>query len=547
MDARDARRVSFSASKVSQVIRALIGDHPSERDVRRRWLEAVAVRTTASRPDLSESIREILGVGPVGEDYLKGLTIGEVGVCYEALLALMHRDDRRSSGQFFTPDDAAQFMAKQSLDFDEGHWLDPCCGVGNLSWHLTSVQVDPGAFVRDRLTLVDLDDAALRTAIVLIGSDWADAGDQDALRSLSARSQQRDFLSSARVPAHDYVIVNPPYARAKERSDLETGRTRDLFAYFLERVALTSRGFIAVTPASYLAASKFQPLRDVIDRIYGGGHVFAFDNVPDTLFRGYKFGSKNTSKTNFVRAAVTVCAPAHTSWKITPIIRWQAAEREAMFSECHLLLAPRRIGPHGEWAKLGPGMEAVWDSLQRAETVVADLVVNRETPWALDVGLTPRYYISATYRRLDRASKATLFFADEEARDRAALVLNSSLPYLWWRALDGGVTLPRRVLMSTPVPDFAINRCLIAALRDSEARNLVVKLNAGRENQNVKHPEDLVRALDRWVLRGEHDTRLLYASNMFPLARISFLSAISPIDKGASVGGVRKQRVRQTA
>ncbi|MBH0110835.1 N-6 DNA methylase [Salinibacterium sp. NG22] len=470
-----------------------------------------------SRPDLADALNEVLGVEPGAEDYLAGLTIGEVGVCYEALLALIDREDRKSAGQYFTPDDAARFMAEQSADFDEGVWLDPCCGVGNLSWHLASVQGAPGAFVRDCLVLIDTDEIALRTAVAIISADWADIGDQEAVRSLSARSKRRDFLSSTKLPAHDYVIVNPPYARTDMRDGFETAPARDLFAYFLEKVAKSSKGFISVTPASYLAAPKFQSLRNVVDSHFNGGRLYAFDNVPDTLFRGYKFGSNNTSKTNFVRAAITVCAPTLTAWQVTPIIRWTSATRGLMFRECSGLLAPRRKGPHGEWAKISPGMERIWDDLVASDETIADLVVNRETSWSLDVGLTPRYYISATRRSLDRGSKATLYFGNEADRDRAALTLNSSIPYLWWRALDGGVTLPRRVLMSTPVPVVRSPQWVLDALWESERDNLVVKINAGRENENVKHSPMLVEALNNLTIPGGHDLRLLYASSMFPL------------------------------
>jgi hypothetical protein len=258
----------------------------------------------------------------------------------------------------------------------------------------------------------------------------------------------------------------------------------------------------------------------VLDRTSDGGDIYVFDNVPDTLFRGYKFGSNNTSKTNFVRAAITVCKPGATEWQVTPIIRWQASARARMFEECASLLAPLRLGPHGEWAKLGRGLQNVWDALLNETETISDLVTSDETEYTLDVALTPRYYISATHRTLDRGSKATLHFRTAADRDRAAIVLNSSVPYLWWRALDGGVTLPRRVLMSVPVPRISgVYQELLDRLRASEDANLVTKLNAGRENENVKHPEDLVEALNDVVLPAGRDLRLLYANSMFPLAR----------------------------
>src|SRR5699024_11645418 len=108
---------------------------------------------------------------------------------------------------------------------------------------------------------------------------------------------------------------------------------------------------------------KFRSLRDVLGGGTTGGDVYVFGHVPDTLFRGYKFGSNNTSKTNFVRAAVTVSAPQMREWRVTPILRWNTASREEMFSRCHEFLAPRRLGPHGEWAKLAPGLEEFWDSI----------------------------------------------------------------------------------------------------------------------------------------------------------------------------------------
>lgn len=504
----------FSASAVTRVIKQLTAS--TKGGTRHRWLEAVAARTTALRPDLADGLRQILGCTPAGTDVLKGLTIGEIGVCYEALMASMDAGSRKAAGQYFTPDDAAGFMAQRATDFPEGMWLDPCCGVGNLAWHLASVQQDTATFVRDHLTLIDQDGTALRTAVAMIGAEYLDFGDLDGLAILESRAHRRDFLAQRRLPEHDFVIVNPPYARAPQRTGMRTSRSRDLFAYFMEKITYTAKGFISVTPASYLAAPKFQALRDIIETETSGGDVFVFDNVPDTLFRGYKFGSANTSKTNFVRAAITVCRPDADGWNITPIIRWRSASRERMFAGCPHLLAPRQIGPDGEWAKLVPGMTGVWQRLEAAERTLDDLVVPGQTPYSLTVATTPRYYISAAYRHLDRGSKAVLHFATEHDRDLAAIVLNSSLPYVWWRALDGGVTLPRRVLRSLPIPDIHVPGELIERLQLDEEISLVTKLNAGKINENIKRPADLVADLTAHVLPDAPDLSLLYSEDMFP-------------------------------
>ena len=509
------RGVTFAATEVSRVLREL--SEGSKSTPEQRWLRAVASRVTNARPDLSEELLKVLGVQPADSDPLRGLTIGEIGVCYEALLAEMGPAERRSSGQFFTPDDAAEFMASRSRDFGDGVWLDPCCGVGNLAWHLANFQSDPADFISRSLVLIDIDDVALRSAIALIAGDFAAPGDVGAVQLLSERAQRRDFLSAKPLPEHDFAILNPPYARAEPKMKFRTAACRDLFAYFIERVADTSRGYIAVTPASYLCAPKFQPLRSEIERHEKGGEIYVFDNVPDTLFRGYKFGSSNTSKTNFVRAAVTVCAPNADSWFITPIIRWKTSVRTTMFDQCSQLLAPLRHGRDGEWAKLSPGQAKIWDSLTDERVTLADLVVKGPTTHSLDVATTPRYFISAAFRELDRTTKVTLYFATPAYRDRAAVVLNSSVPYLWWRALDGGVTLPKRVLMSIPVPEVPNGARLVSALRRSEEENIVVKLNAGKHNENVKHPQSLVDLINDAVIPEAEGLDVLYSNNMFPL------------------------------
>lgn len=506
----------FSASRVNRVIASLLATTSSRAEVLDRWLEEVGGRVVRARPDIADELCRQLGRDPSTSTHLlDDLSIGEVAVCYEALLTRLDRQKRKDAGQFFTPDDAAAFMASRSMQFGPGVWMDPCCGVGNLAWHLANAQSDPGEFVRSSLVLIDQDGIALRSAIALIAADFVDDHDVEAVTFLASRAQRRDFLSAKPLPPHDFAIFNPPYARAPERSSFETGSCRDLFAYFTEKIAKGSKGYISVTPAAFLSAPKFSPLREVMNNASLGGDIYVFDNVPDTLFRGYKFGSNNTSRTNFVRAAITVSTSTLESWRVTPILRWQARDRDMMFRTCETLLTTRQIGPHDEWVKLDPQLVEIWRSLAQVEEQLSDLVSNEPTDFSLDIGLTPRYYISATYRTLDRSSKSTLYFESAELRERVALVMNSSVPYLWWRALDGGVTLPKRVLLSTPIPKFTGRPDLVKRVHESEKSNLVVKVNAGRPNENVKHPWELVSALNAAILGDSVGLDFLYRNNMF--------------------------------
>ncbi|HHT40875.1 MAG TPA: N-6 DNA methylase [Actinomyces sp.] len=461
-------------------------------------MQAVAARAFNARPDLNIAIGDIISVEPSEQNPLENLSIGEIGVCYEAVKALQDSGVRRQDGQYFTPDDAARFMAEQSLTFPPGRWVDPCCGVGNLAWHLTEMQSNPEEFVKNQLVLNDKDKVALKTAVVLLGAQFLALSDQDGMREMMRSATADDFLDSGKTLEGDYVIVNPPYGRTEERGGFDTAKTKENFSYFMEKITKQFGGFISVTPASYVSAPKFKTLRQLIDRHNAGGDVYVFDNVPDTLFRGYKFGSSNTSKTNFVRAAITVTDPSRADWRITPIVRWKSKSRTIMFREVGNLLSKRMIGPDGSWAKIPPGFESVWEALMKEGVILQDLLVKGTTEYSLNVALTPRYYISATFRDLERRSKKVLYFANEEDRDRAAIVLNSSLPYIWWRALDGGVTLPLRVLLSTPIPSRVdASDEIIEWLRVDEEESLVTKLNAGIVNENVKRPQGLVDMLNQ--------------------------------------------------
>ncbi|MDR2703160.1 MAG: SAM-dependent methyltransferase [Cellulomonadaceae bacterium] len=456
------------------------------------------------------------------QNLLRGLSIGEIGVVYEALIALSDQHRRRAQGQYFTPDDVAKFLAAQAMEIHQkesnaqGIWLDPCCGVGNLAFHLTAAMPDPAEFISSKLALIDIDPLALKMAQALLVANFAAPDDQKALPALVSRSQARDFLSAAPLPQHDFVIVNPPYSQTERRFDCVTGAIGETYAYFLEKVIRESKGFVAITPAAHLGGKKYRPLRHLLQNTTGGT-AFVFDNVPDTVFRGYKYGSTNTSRTNFVRAAITVCAPTPRQWGVTPILRWTNRSRAKMWANAAQYLLPLRFGPNGEWAKIMPGTEKVWDHLAKSSQTLADLVTKERTEYQLEVAATPRYYISATKRSLNRTSKHTLYFKTETEQNRAYILLNSSIPYWWWRCLDGGITLKLQTLLSTPIPEnLAVSPNLVAKLAQDEYESIVVKMNAGLACENVQRPGSLVNDIDAILLQGiPYDFTKVYVSDMF--------------------------------
>jgi predicted RNA methylase len=455
-------------------------------------------------------------VGTLTDDLIDGLSISEVNVLYEFSLAYVDRSSRKSEGQFFTPDDVARFLAERAAPLPAGTWIDPCCGIGNLSYWLAAVQPDPRRFIASQLILVDRDPLALRIARALLAIEFG--LDADEYRSLSKRSRVADALTDP-LPAFDYVLMNPPYVVVPRDSRFaDTADARDLYAYFLERLGkLARKGVVAITPQSYTSGRKFAGLRRMLVRRFEAMDIYCFDNVPDNVFRGVKFGSQNTNRVNSTRAAVLVGLVGPTTTprrhRITPLLRWRAHERMELFASADDFLADLQPDELRAFPKVGTALIPLHRAMVACGSTIGDLTVPGPTAYPLDVPVTPRYFLSAVKRVLDRGHAHRLFFATSEDRDRAYVVLNSSLAYWWWRVYEGGITVSKTILASVPVPPAEVDLALVAALESSESENLVTKLNSGRTHQNVKHPWRLLRALNTAIAPAFVDALLATHSN----------------------------------
>ena len=456
--------------------------------------------------------KEFKGAKVFPEDLLKDLSIGEVGVLYEYSVTKVNSDSRKSNGQFFTPDDVAMFMAAFSRKFPLGKWLDPCSGIGNLSWHLIAIQDDPEKFLMERLVLSDKDNLSLLIARTLLTISFqrtqnklfheiADNFVEFDFLSVSSNEKLLNFDpddSLAAIPEHDFVIVNPPYLATEADSRFETARARDLYAYFMENIIKTSKGFISVTPQSFTNAGKFEDLRRLMLENYDKVTIFNFDNVPANIFRGIKFGSKNTNTANSIRAAITIAQPGRGKWKITSLLRWRSHERVELFRQ-----APKHLSSveftEDYFPKVSKKYEPLYSqvcSLPR----LGERISRTPTPYSLYVPSSPRYFISALKSPVKRASQHEIFFLSSKDRDAAYLLLNSSFMYWWWRVRDGGMTLSQETIISLPVPKFSPNSRLAGLLEKSEDTSKVYKQNAGSAQENVKHPMELIIKVNRHVL-----------------------------------------------
>ena len=70
--------------------------------------------------------------------------------------------------------------------------------------------------------------------------------------------------------------------------------------------------------------------------------------------------------------------------------------------------------------------------------------------------------------------------------------------YWWWRVNDGGMTISEKTLLTLPIiNEISIDKNLLSRIEQSEKINRVIKRNAGKDNENVKHDPLLVKEINR--------------------------------------------------
>jgi len=481
--------------------------------IRQAWINILASHL-AQKPDLAYILENenFQGARINETDLLQGLSIGEISVLYEYSVTFCDSDSRKSNGQFFTPDDVAQYMSSFSGKFGPGIWLDPCSGIGNLSWHLIAKQSDPEEFLSNSIILSDRDDLALLIARTLLTISFQQHRSR-LFDEISKNFVPFDFLSVAdnanldlfatnsglsSIPTHDFVIVNPPYLATEIDDRFETAKAGDLYAYFLENIIKTSRGFISITPQSFTNAGKFKTLRKLLLESYENITIFTFDNVPANIFKGIKFGSKNSNQANSIRAAIIVALEGKGRRRITSLIRWRSSEREILFKKLDKFLSDVPLN-EDFFPKVSRAHKELFMSV-RLTPRLGEICLPKPTKFPLYVPAAPRYFIPALKKPVQRASQKTLYFRTAADRDRAYLLINSSFMYWWWRVRDGGMTLSLETIHSLPLLEFEVEDRLVSALEKSEKTNKVYKQNAGSAQENVKHSKDLVMQVNECVI-----------------------------------------------
>lgn len=472
------------------------------------WNQFIQTYVSKLRPDLGIK-PSLLDIDITNECF----SLDNIGELYEIALECTNKISKKELGQYFTPQDTADFMASKLRDLlsDDDNIADVCCGTGNLIIALLKQMPNAQAIsliLHRKIWLYDLDEIAINLAIMKLVILFVPTGNIDMYNNFASyiNCVTGNFLCDAMtLPKNCAVISNPPYGKLPLGTalwfDCETYATNEMFALFMEKIAKQSKVSVIISPQSFLGSAKFSTLRGVLAKF--GGKVYAFDNVPASIFNGKKHGIFNTNSTNSVRAAITIIDNKNKGFRTTPLIRFKNCERDILFCNLDKFVGNVIYNNATAWLKVPKPLETLVKRLNNSKYRVSDLISPTPNAYKLTIPSTPRYFVTASAKDLNRGGAIEIYARDQEAFDRLYVLLNSTISYLWWRICDGGITITKDTLLNIPVPDIRAD--LVAIVQEGknlETSCIKIKVNAGKSNENVKFPDAYRKRLNDLILRN---------------------------------------------
>jgi hypothetical protein len=136
-----------------------------------------------------------------------------------------------------------------------------------------------------------------------------------------------------------------------------------------------------------------------------------------------------------------------------------------------------------------------------------DILSKKETEYILYIPSTPRYFISASKKKLNRSSIKKIYFNTIEDLNKVYILLNSNIMYWWWRIMDGGMSLSMKTILSLPLlninPKTKDFNDMIKLLEESEEKNIIKTLNANKINENIKHSKEVIDKINNFLLENK--------------------------------------------
>lgn len=441
-----------------------------------------------------------------GENVDGILQIDNFGELYEKGLAIADKNKKKSSGQYYTPDDVAVVMAKWLVNLKGDNICDVACGTGNLILTYLKLLGKTKAkeiLSKNNLYLYDSDMTALNVCKSIIlytyGYEF-----EDNINIVCG-----DFLDkNTKLPENCKVITNPPYANISELpkswAKTEVQRdTKELYSSFMEKIIEQSVSSVIISPYSFLGGTKFYTLRKIMNNY--SGFVVSFDNVPGTIFCGKKHGIFNTNTSNSVRAAITVIKgeseKKYRGFQISPLIRFKAIERDRLLQnealESFLTSKRQQVSDTQKmYVKCDGLLEEVFEKWCSCSLkTLRNYVVGDNGKYSIFMPNTCRYYTTASSKKLNRNGQICLKFDNEDIFNYVYCLINSSFAYWHWRLYDGGITYPKNLLLNMPVffdkltdKDKEFLKITTQKMISSAPKYTVVKNNVGIQ-ENIKYPK----------------------------------------------------------
>ena len=387
------------------------------------------------------------------------------------------------------------------------------CGTGNLILSYLKVIGHDAArelILNGGLYLYDLDETALLICRHAISLTYG----EDLFEAINVVCG--DFLDKkVTLPNDCKVISNPPYAKIVSLStnwaQTETQKSsKELYAAFLEKISLQSECAVVITPYSFCGASKFYPLRKVLNKRF----IVSFDNVPGNIFRGQKHGIFNSNHANSVRASITVLQDnTARGIRLSPLIRFLTSERgrlldnsvlEGLIGEKEQIVTDSAQKYRKCFRELDPTVDA-WQKCSSEK--FEDLIQDEPNRFKIEIPNTCRYFCVASSSELNRTGKHVVYAKTQESFDFIYAFVNSSFLYLQWRMYDGGINLTSELLRTTPtfssrIHDYDSLHALVNKVRNSEKRHLVYKQNANALQENIKFPTSVRDEFNKILLES---------------------------------------------
>ncbi len=444
----------------------------------------------------------------------KFLSSNDLTELYEIGLALQDKQGKKASGQYYTPDDVANVMARWFDKQTGSNICDVACGTGNLILaylELIGKRAATELLREGKIFLYDSDETALDICKTILLLKYGKELDP------FIHAVRCDFLSKEiKLPRDCKVIANPPYASVKsinpswEKTDVATN-TKELYSMFMEKIIKQSQSSVIITPYSFIGSTKFYPLRKMMNDC--NGFIVSFDNVPGNIFCGRKHGIFNTNTANSVRAAITVVEnkDGAKGFRTTPLIRFKNEERKKLLKNAVL---ESFINDRSQivskdfpmYFKCAKELNAIWDAWRKNSGKTLSDYVKKSGKYVLSMPNTCRYFTAAAAGKMKRNGQIVLAFEDENVFHYVYCLINSSFAYWFWRLFDGGITYSKRLLLNLPMfydklsgNDREFFRGQATEMMCSAQKYVVTKNNVGIQ-ENIKFPREFRDKINRKIL-----------------------------------------------